>query len=104
MGTDPAAGRHDEDWGEVAVVDFTSPDAPAEFTASLLHTGFAVLVNHPLPAPLVQQVFDEWSAFFGSEAKYRYAVVFETSACSATSASVGLEPDSTSSLAASISA
>ena len=73
MGTDPAAGHHDEDWGGVAVVDFTSPDAPAEFTASLLHTGFAVLVNHPLQAPLVQQVFDEWSAFFGSEAKYRYA-------------------------------
>ena len=56
----------------VEVVDFQAPDAPESFTRSLRHTGFAVLVNHPLPQPLVQQIYDEWLAFFESDAKYRY--------------------------------
>lgn len=56
----------------VEVVDFQSPDAPESFTRSLRHTGFAVLVNHPLPQPLVQQIYDEWLAFFESDAKYHY--------------------------------
>lgn len=56
----------------VEVVDFQSPDAPEFFTRSLRHTGFAVLVNHPLPQPLVQQIYDEWLAFFDSDAKHRY--------------------------------
>lgn len=56
----------------VEVVDFQSPDAPEAFTRSLRHTGFAVLVNHPLPQSLVQQIYDEWLAFFESDAKYKY--------------------------------
>jgi isopenicillin N synthase-like dioxygenase len=56
----------------VEVVDFQAPDAPESFTRSLRHTGFAVLVNHPLPQPLVQQIYDEWLAFFESDAKYEY--------------------------------
>lgn len=56
----------------VEVVDFQSPDAPESFTRSLRHTGFAVLVNHPLPQPLVQQIYDEWLAFFQSDAKCNY--------------------------------
>ena len=56
----------------VEVVDFQAADAPEAFTRSLRHTGFAVLVNHPLPQGLVQQVYDEWLAFFDSDAKYRY--------------------------------
>ena len=56
----------------VEVVDFQSPDAPESFTRSLRHTGFAVLVNHPLPSGLVQQIYDEWLAFFDSDAKYGY--------------------------------
>ncbi len=56
----------------VEVVDFQSPDAPASFTRSLRDTGFAVLVNHPLPQPLVQRIYDEWLAFFESDAKYTY--------------------------------
>jgi isopenicillin N synthase-like dioxygenase len=56
----------------VEVVDFQSPDAPQSFTRSLRHTGFAVLVNHPLPQALVQQIYDEWLAFFESDAKYKY--------------------------------
>lgn len=58
----------------VGVVDYQAPDAPAEFTRSLHETGFAVLINHPLPQALVQQVYDEWLAFFQTDAKqaYRY--------------------------------
>ncbi|MCB1001954.1 MAG: isopenicillin N synthase family oxygenase [Acidimicrobiales bacterium] len=56
----------------VEVVDFRAPDAPEAFTRSLRHTGFAVLVNHPLPHELVEQIYDEWLAFFDSDAKYAY--------------------------------
>jgi len=49
---------------QVGVVDFTSPTAPADFTRSLRETGFAVLVNHPLPQDLVQEIYAEWLAFF----------------------------------------
>ncbi|MEK7423763.1 MAG: 2OG-Fe(II) oxygenase family protein [Actinomycetota bacterium] len=56
----------------VEVVDFQSPDAPEAFTRSLRHTGFAVLVNHPLPQQLVQKIYDEWLAFFDSDAKHAY--------------------------------
>jgi isopenicillin N synthase-like dioxygenase len=61
----------------VEVVDFQSPDAPASFTRSLRHTGFGVLVNHPLPQSLVQQIYDEWLAFFESDAKYKYRYSME---------------------------
>lgn len=57
---------------DVAVVDYRSPSAPEEFTQSLLETGFAVLVNHPLPQELVQFVYDEWLAFFRTENKHSY--------------------------------
>lgn len=56
----------------VEVVDFAAPDAPEAFTRSLRETGFAVIVNHPLPHQLVQQIYDEWLAFFDSDAKYAY--------------------------------
>jgi isopenicillin N synthase-like dioxygenase len=56
----------------VEVVDFQAPDAPESFTRSLRTTGFAVIVNHPLPHELVQQIYDEWLAFFDSDAKYAY--------------------------------
>ena len=56
----------------VEVVDFEAPDAAESFTRSLRTTGFAVLVNHPLPQELVQQIYDEWLAFFQTDAKYRY--------------------------------
>lgn len=59
---------------DVAVVDFTDPDAPARFTESLRGTGFAVLVNHPLPWSLVEQIYREWAALFDSPAVERYAM------------------------------
>jgi isopenicillin N synthase-like dioxygenase len=57
---------------QVGVVDFTSPTAPADFTRSLRETGFAVIVNHPLPQDLVQEIYAEWLAFFETDAKYKY--------------------------------
>ncbi len=56
----------------VSVVDFLADDADRQFAESLHHTGFAVLVNHPLKQDLVQGIYDEWLAFFNSEAKYNY--------------------------------
>jgi isopenicillin N synthase-like dioxygenase len=58
----------------VAVVDYESPEAPADFTRSLRETGFAVLVNHPLPWTLVEQIYDEWNALFDSPAINDYLV------------------------------
>lgn len=49
---------------DVAVVDFTAPDAAERFSASLRETGFAVLTNHPLPWSMVEDIYAEWSAFF----------------------------------------
>jgi isopenicillin N synthase-like dioxygenase len=57
----------------VDVVDFKSADAPARFTKSLHETGFAVLVNHPLPQELVERIYAEWLAFYETDAKYTYA-------------------------------
>ncbi|MEO7398512.1 MAG: 2-oxoglutarate and iron-dependent oxygenase domain-containing protein, partial [Ilumatobacteraceae bacterium] len=56
----------------VEVVDYKSPDAPQHFTRSLHETGFAVLINHPLPQALVQRIYDEWLGFFESDAKHQY--------------------------------
>jgi isopenicillin N synthase-like dioxygenase len=62
----------------VGVVDFTASDAPQKFTKSLHETGFAVLVNHPLQQGLVQRIYDEWLAFFDSEAKHAYRYTSES--------------------------
>ena len=59
---------------DVAVVDYHSPDAPAAFTRSLKETGFAVLVNHPLPWDLVEQIYAEWAALFDDPAIGKYLV------------------------------
>ena len=57
---------------QVDVVDFQAADAPQAFTESLHNTGFAVLVDHPLPPSLVQGIYDEWLDFFNTEVKYAY--------------------------------
>lgn len=59
---------------DVAVVDFAAPDAPERFATSLRETGFAVLVNHPLPWELVEQIYREWSALFDSPAVEAYDI------------------------------
>lgn len=54
------------------VVDFASPTAPEDFCKSLHETGFGVLKNHPLDQAMVQGIYDEWLAFFKSDAKNNY--------------------------------
>lgn len=55
------------------VVDFQSPTAPQDFCKSLHETGFGVLRNHPLNQSLVEGIYDEWLAFFKTDAKNKYA-------------------------------
>ena len=54
------------------IVDYRHPDAGRDFCASLAATGFGVLVNHPLDQSLVEGIYGEWLAFFGTQAKHRY--------------------------------
>jgi len=56
----------------IAVIDHRSADAPALLAASLRSTGFAVLVNHPIPPELIATVQREWLAFFDSDAKFDF--------------------------------
>ena len=57
---------------DVAVVDYQDSDAPETFTRSLRETGFAVLVNHPLPWSLVEKIYREWADLFDSPAIHKY--------------------------------
>jgi isopenicillin N synthase-like dioxygenase len=56
----------------VLTVDYQAPDAAQRFVRSLRETGFAVLVNHPIPVDLVNGVYKEWYDFFQSDAKQAY--------------------------------
>jgi len=56
------------------LIDPAAADAPQRFCASLRDTGFAVLVNPPIEAALIQGIYAEWLAFFDSEAKHAYAL------------------------------
>ena len=58
---------------QLPVIDYRSPTAAQDFCSSLHHTGFAVLAQHPLDQALVQNIYDEWLAFFKSDAKHGYA-------------------------------
>jgi isopenicillin N synthase-like dioxygenase len=53
----------------VKTVRYGSPTASRDFTDSLRETGFAVITDHPVPAPLIHETFAEWSRFFASEDK-----------------------------------
>ena len=55
------------------VVNYLSPTAAQDFCKSLHETGFGVLSHHPLDQQLVDGIYAEWLAFFGSEAKHQYA-------------------------------
>lgn len=58
---------------QLPVIDYRSPTAAQDFCISLHDTGFGVLANHPLNQTLVQSIYDEWLAFFKTEAKHAYA-------------------------------
>ncbi len=59
---------------DAAVVDYTSADAPEQFATSLRETGFAVLVNHPLPWSVVEKIYQEWAELFDSPAVDAYDI------------------------------
>ena len=54
------------------IVDYRSPNAARDFCTSLAETGFGVLANHPLDRHLVEGIYAEWLAFFGTPAKNQY--------------------------------
>ena len=61
----------------VRVVDYRAADAAEQFTRTLHETGFGVLVNHPIPQQLVETIYRDWLAFFGSEQKHDFAFSVE---------------------------
>ena len=54
---------------DVKTVDYTAPDAQHSLAESLRETGFAVLVNHPISAPRIDEAYALWSEFFASDDK-----------------------------------
>ena len=59
------------------IVDYRSPTAAKDFCTSLHETGFGVLSNHPLDQKLVEGIYAEWLAFFGTDAKNSYPYNFD---------------------------
>ena len=53
----------------VRKVNYKDENAPREFTRSLRQTGFSVLIDHPIDMSLIESVYSEWAAFFGSNKK-----------------------------------
>ena len=56
----------------VRKVNYKDENAPREFTRSLRQTGFSVLTDHPIDMSLIETVYSEWAAFFGSNKKDKY--------------------------------
>lgn len=63
---------------QVLTVDFNAPNASAKFTQSLKETGFAGVMNHPIPAELIANVYSEWEQFFAGQDKLKYLFDKET--------------------------
>ena len=53
-------------------VDFQHDSAKEKFVKSLKNTGFAVIDNHLIDTLLIDNVYNEWSAFFNSDVKFDY--------------------------------
>ena len=53
-------------------VDFQHDSAKEIFVKSLKNTGFAVIDNHLIDTLLIDNVYNEWSAFFNSDVKFDY--------------------------------
>jgi isopenicillin N synthase-like dioxygenase len=56
----------------VLSVRYTDPEAPKLFTRSIRETGFVVLTNYPIRAQLINDTYQEWECFFGSDDKHLY--------------------------------
>ena len=57
---------------QVRTVNYKAADAAATLTDSLLNTGFAVLVNHPISADRLASIYDAWGRFFASDTKHDF--------------------------------
>jgi isopenicillin N synthase-like dioxygenase len=57
---------------EVLTVDYNATNAPTLFCQSLKKTGFAVLSQHPISTPLINQAYQQWQNFFYSDDKHHY--------------------------------
>ena len=56
----------------IETVDFVDPFASSKFAESLLNTGFAVLINHPISHKLIVDTYSDWQRFFSDEDKHKY--------------------------------
>lgn len=56
----------------VSKVNFSGAHFAEELCRSLTETGFAVLVNHPIQAALVSDVYFEWANFFKGSIKNQF--------------------------------
>lgn len=57
----------------ITPVDYRAPDAAQQFCQSLHETGFGVLTNHPLSQERLNKIYEEWLAFYHTDAKLKYA-------------------------------
>ena len=62
----------------IATVSLHSPNAAAEFTQSLQHSGVVILEDTPISPIFIQEVYDAWKMFFQSGKKYDYPFNIET--------------------------
>ncbi len=59
---------------DLLTVDLTDRDAPEKLVRSLRETGFACIINHPIPVEGIEAAYAGWRDFFGSERKHDYLV------------------------------
>ncbi len=62
---------------DTLTIDYDNKNFEKKFVASLHHTGFAVINNHPINQNLINGVYDDWKFFFKSEKKYDYLFNYE---------------------------
>lgn len=60
---------------KVQVCDLNSKGFSSDLLGSLTQTGFAVLVNHGIPIPLIRSVQIKWRSFFQEDADYKSAFI-----------------------------
>jgi isopenicillin N synthase-like dioxygenase len=56
----------------VKTIDYKSPHVEKDFIEALRETGFSILLNHPIPQNLIEDVYQEWREFFKNETKFEY--------------------------------
>lgn len=56
----------------VQTISYKSESVGPELVNSLHDSGFAILRDHPIPGSLLDSIYSDWIAFFGSDHKQRY--------------------------------